>query len=870
MRKHKELCTKISSALLVVLLFCTFTSQTVYAADNSLDDDGRNLVKGATSNDNSPILANTSNNDTMVVVSLGDSYSSGEGMTPFYGSEKSLANKVKDEDWLAHRSKISWPGRLSFPRSVGINGTLKDYNVKEVTNAKCKWYFRAVSGAETKHILSEKQEKVVRKKGVYNDKKKKEYLPVQLDIFNEITEPVDYVTLTIGGNDVGFVDILTTAVLESSYLSGAIYDSTTKGLEVTNLLLGYATKQIFVSSILEAQLNTLWRNIEMYKNRLEKTYNAIYDATDKNAYVLVAGYPKLLDQNGKGAAFSKHEAELINNSAHKFNIVIKELIEGLNNDKIRYVHVEDEFEGHEAYSKDIAWLNPIYFGAKDEDLNRKDKTSAFSMHPNTHGAQAYADCVNEEIKRIEREKLENSTTGILSGKVCKASNRTTPIPNANVVAYIKTHGIYAPISSTKSDSNGNYSLRTPAGDYLVKITADGYIDFNSYATVAKDETTYMETFLMVQGSESDKGIAKGRVVNSLAGTGVEGVNLSFRKYWNNTDASSTVVGTATTDADGYYTAELPLGNYTAVATKNGFLESTFNIIVQEGTTDNQNGTITPIVSGDDFLITLTWGENPNDLDSHVIGTLSSGDQFHVYYSDKSQYDGDTEVCNLDYDDTTSYGPEHITLKPTSDKPYYYYIHHYAGSGSISTSNAKIKVEKGGVLIRQFNVPTALGTDIYWNVFAIVNGEIVVKNTITPEPDIVYANNRNVSLRTLLASPNDITATEPKDDTEKDEPISDSQDKTSSTESSTPVATESEASSETESTVSSNEDTVSSEDATVSSEDTTSSTEEVPTEDSPVSSSDDTVSAAPKVQNQAAAVPAQKEEADDVSPSDTNN
>ena len=187
------------------------------------------------------------------------------------------------------------------------------------------------------------------------------------------------------------------------------------------------------------------------------------------------------------------------------------------------------------------------------------------------------------------------------------------------------------------------------------------------------------------------------------------------------------------------------------------------------------------------------------------------------------------------------------------------------------------MEKGGVLIRQFNVPTALGTDIYWNVFAIVNGEIVVKNTITPEPDVVYANNRNVSLRTLLASPNDITATEPKDDTEKDEPISDSQDKTSSTESSTPVATESEASSETESTVSSNEETVSSEDATVSSEvatvssdETASATGNTQTEDSPVSSSDDTVSAAPKVQNQAAAVPAQKEEADDVSPSDANN
>ena len=101
-----------------------------------------------------------------------------------------------------------------------------------------------------------------------------------------------------------------------------------------------------------------------------------------------------------------------------------------------------------------------------------------------------------------------------------------------------------------------------------------------------------------------------------------------------------------------------------------------------------------------------------------------------------------EVCNLDYDDTTSYGPEHITLNTTTNKPYYYYIHRYAGSGSISTSSAKITVHKGNTKIAEFNVPTNLGTSDYWNVFAIVNGKLIVKNTMTASPDTAYADTRS--------------------------------------------------------------------------------------------------------------------------------
>ena len=858
-RIENSFVPKILSVFLIVTFIISASSETVYAASE-------------TSTETGVIHTNASNtDDTLVVVSLGDSYSSGEGIEPFYNDLLPFEKKAKCDSWVAHRSQLSWPGQLKF--SALENGkTLKDYNVDEnLGTSKCKWYFRASSGAKTIDFF-QKQIHTVNRPGY---PKTDVSLDPQLDVFCEIHEDVDYVTLTIGGNDADFAKIIEKAYVEPSYLSGALTTSPEDGMieSISGVKLYH--------SLLEAKLEKTWAKVDTIKKDIKSTYEAIYNATNKKAHIIVAGYPQLLDRNGKGFNISLKEATLINEKVSMFNNEIKKVVKSCKDAgmKISFVSVEGAFQTHEAYSSD-PWINQVWVIPRSQDINTLKLGSAYSIHPNAKGAQlGYAKCVNSEIEEIEGR-------GALSGKVCKASDRTTPIGNATILIGKQSDGVilpgtYLPSRIKKTDSNGNYSFSVPEGSYIVEISADGYVDFKSYATVTKDETTYMETFLMVQGSESDKGIAKGRVVNSLAGTGVEGVTLTFKPYWNNTSGTGDTVGTAVTDADGYYTAELPLGNYTAIATKNGFLESTFNIIVQEGTTDNQNGTITPIVSGDDFLITLTWGENPNDLDSHVIGTLSSGDQFHVYYWDKSQYDGDTEVCNLDYDDTTSYGPEHITLKPTSDKPYYYYIHHYAGSGTISTSNAKIQVHKGGVLIRQFNVPTSLGDGIYWNVFAIVNGEIKVKNTMTSSPDISYVNSdgtmvrgafmlRGASTMTMLTPPDDITATVPKESSAKDETVSDDKDTTNNkknrVESTVPVETESATPSENEDTVSS-EETVSSENATVSSENTTSASQVAPKEESPASSSEDTASAASKAQNQAVAVPSQKEKADDVSPSD---
>ena len=125
-------------------------------------------------------------------------------------------------------------------------------------------------------------------------------------------------------------------------------------------------------------------------------------------------------------------------------------------------------------------------------------------------------------------------------------------------------------------------------------------------------------------------------------------------------------------------------------------------------------------------IILSWGENPSDLDSHLTGPTSTNDgtagdtdRFHTYYSSRS---GDVAV--LDVDDTSSYGPETITITPPEGSSilrpglYRYSVHHYSGSGTISTSGASVTLQYGSTT-RYFSPPAgAQGDEDLWTVFEL--------------------------------------------------------------------------------------------------------------------------------------------------------
>ncbi len=391
-------------------------SETMFSVDDS-------YISDATL----PVSTSSSDGDPFIVVSLGDSYSSGEGIEDFYGQNMSLGDKVKNHDWLAHRSTRSWPGQIRVPSGVdndfvGPMPTLSNYKVPygESGSGDIQWYFGAVSGAQTKNFdynANDKDTKNGKQKKSYNKKedglfgtryKGEEWLPNQLDIFGYIDDlsDVDYVTLTIGGNDVDFVGVIT-CCLEPTYL------------EFGNNL------------ILEHKLNKLWDNIGSTMRDIEGVYKKIHEKVP-HAVIIVAGYPKMLEKNGEGMIFSKHEATIVNEKVSAFNLKIKELVEASESTFNTYfVDVETEFDkdgGHQAYSPN-EWINPIVIPKKDEDIDKGGiPISAYSIHPNEQGAQAYARCVNAKIEEIENSKPDGRSN--IAGVITIADTDTEQQPPA--------------------------------------------------------------------------------------------------------------------------------------------------------------------------------------------------------------------------------------------------------------------------------------------------------------------------------------------------------------------------------------------------------------------------------------------------------
>ena len=329
------------------------------------------------------------------------------------------------------------------------------------------------------------------------------------------------------------------------------------------------------------------------------------------------------------------------------------------------------------------------------------------------------------------EKAMETRGGLVCGKVCAAADRVTPVENATVTLFCGTEQQ----TQTHTSADGSYEMYVSAGSYRVQISAPGYIPFEAFLEVASEEVSYTETYLMVQGEEQSVGSACGRIFHAVLGTGLPDVGIEVRSGWNNTSVGSVITSTVT-DAQGFYRLSLPLGNYTLLLTKDGFVTNHINIVVLEGGADEQNGTLSPISADGEFRIVLSWDINPRDLDSHVYGSTELGD-IHTYYHHKQSYIRGELICALDVDDTSSYGPETITLQADEEGIFYYFVHHYAGSGSIASSLARVCVYQGEHLVAEFHAPTNQGDGEYWNVFVIVNGLLYSRNTITDTADLDF-------------------------------------------------------------------------------------------------------------------------------------
>lgn len=145
-------------------------------------------------------------------------------------------------------------------------------------------------------------------------------------------------------------------------------------------------------------------------------------------------------------------------------------------------------------------------------------------------------------------------------------------------------------------------------------------------------------------------------------------------------------------------------------------------------------------------IKLTWGADPEDLDSHLTGPIpGSSERFHVYY------DVDTSVnASLDVDDTSGFGPEIITLSGFNPGIYRYSVHHFGGEGSITESPARVELTISGVT-RVFtppSSPTPLIENTVWTVFEL---SVDTAGVVTTTPINTYS--VNVDEETIAINPN---------------------------------------------------------------------------------------------------------------------
>ena len=258
-------------------------------------------------------------------------------------------------------------------------------------------------------------------------------------------------------------------------------------------------------------------------------------------------------------------------------------------------------------------------------------------------------------------------------------------------------------------------------------TADGY--WKQEGTATKVGSVYRGTVTHFSTWNADylydQAYITGRVVNSegtpqVGATVVcDGVDYSGRSE-------------ATTGTDGRFRISVRPNSSVQIWASKGGISSTPTTVTTPTTAGGEKDVgdivlIPPLVQ-----ITLTWGENPRDLDSHLAASLSSGENFHVYYSDKGSLTSEPYVA-LDTDDTTSYGPEVTSISRLRQGTYRYSVRHYAGDGTIATSGAEINAIIEGVGIYRYTPPATQpeGTNI-WRVVDIVvdsTGKVTAVNPI---------------------------------------------------------------------------------------------------------------------------------------------
>ncbi len=146
-------------------------------------------------------------------------------------------------------------------------------------------------------------------------------------------------------------------------------------------------------------------------------------------------------------------------------------------------------------------------------------------------------------------------------------------------------------------------------------------------------------------------------------------------------------------------SRLPPGSYQVTAEASDFCEAEREATVERGQRRELLIPLPPaLVRGERVRAILDWGENPRDLDAHVMLSDSSVPltKSHVYFGQKTgEVQGGGSWADLDVDWLHSESFETITIYDRADGVYQYFVHNYSGDGTIGGAEATVEIFTAG-------------------------------------------------------------------------------------------------------------------------------------------------------------------------------
>lgn len=284
-------------------------------------------------------------------------------------------------------------------------------------------------------------------------------------------------------------------------------------------------------------------------------------------------------------------------------------------------------------------------------------------------------------------------------------------------------------ASVVTAPDGSYTSPTlPAGTYSATATLTGYVTVQLFGATPAGSTqpTTLPTIPLVPSVVgAGGGTVFGTVRDARTNLGVTFPTVEVRSGVNN--VTGTLVESVVADSFGNFTtASLAAGTYTLVSKAAGYVDgSRTAIVLAGGGLDQSQDLLISPTGASEVRMVLSWGATPYDLDSHLTGPDPSnptpGSRFHVYYSNPGSLTA-PPYANLDYDVTTGYGPETITITQQAAGIYRYSVHDFSDAGdtastALSLSGARVDLYIKGALVQQFFVPVnKVGT--LWTVFEL--------------------------------------------------------------------------------------------------------------------------------------------------------